>query len=788
MSPQPRYHGPALLLALSVCAGAVLGCAGLPRIDPTGERVFIWPSHQPVVATAPIVGNPEVPPVFTDYVFPQPAIAPVPTVVPSAPAVAQTLPTVPQDTLSITPQRMLALVGSEVLLKAVFCTSEQYMLTDARVDWMIARQGAGAFVSLGGRGWLRDPLLPWNQPLKLDNQYATGYTATVPLTLSRGTPTPLDDIKIEPGEAWATITSPVEGTTHVTAVAPEIAAWTNRRATATIYWLDVQWTFPSPTITASGSQVLTTTVRRQTDGTPLAGWTVRYQVAEGGAALPNAAADQSVEVTTDANGQASIDVTPTGDSGNTTRIAVQLVRPAGYGSLDSPRLIVANGATTIHWSDGSTPYLPPADPLGAPAAAAPLSNFEPSPPSQTYPSFEPSQSSAPPQTSAGPPILDIEIYEADVDPNVPKMVGGQARFEVVIKNRGESAATDIVLIDRFDEGLGHLSDPNRDLEIKNSVFGDVAAGESRSTFLSFDLLRSGRQCHTVLVESAEGEKADARACIQVQGQPVRSQPSMDVRKAGPPQAAVDEVVRFTVTITNTGDVPLTDLEITDEYAPELRASPLDDQYQPITQGDNRDRFLWRLPQLGVGSAKTFEIDCVGQAPATGACSTVQVTADTGDPSGAISSSAQHCLDIITNPDVVPGSGNAGGGGLQLDIIPLFPAELLAGTRADYQVVVHNKASTSEEQVQLRLIFPRELVPDVDNIESNVALPARSVVNGQLNEVHFDILALLGPDERLVFKIPVNASEAGVRNVVAELSSRNVTQPLRKMQPVTILSN
>ena len=134
-------------MALAVCALVAGGCAGLPRIDPTGERVFVWPSNQ-APAVAPTIGNVQAPPVYTDPIFPQPSLVPTPGY-PSF-----TTPQVPQDTLTISPQRVLAPVGTEVLLKTGLCTRDHYLLTSARIDWMIARESAGEFISIGGRGLL----------------------------------------------------------------------------------------------------------------------------------------------------------------------------------------------------------------------------------------------------------------------------------------------------------------------------------------------------------------------------------------------------------------------------------------------------------------------------------------------------------------------------------------------------------------------------------------------------------------------------------------------------------
>ena len=126
------------------------------------------------------------------------------------------------------------------------------------------------------------------------------------MVLNRGTADPSDDVQLRDGEAWISVTSPTEGTSLVTAMAPVVEAWNRRKATATIYWIDAQWIFPPPTSAATGtSQTLTTTVTRRTDGTPIAGWQVRYEILDRGAAgfAPDGA--EAVEVTTNELGQAS---------------------------------------------------------------------------------------------------------------------------------------------------------------------------------------------------------------------------------------------------------------------------------------------------------------------------------------------------------------------------------------------------------------------------------------------------------------------------------------------------
>ena len=166
-SPSLRRISPALFVLSALCVG---GCAGLPRIDPSGERFLVFPDNDAAV-TAPGLpapaGNLVAPPVVGSGGNSACPLCPFgngglgncglgesclgslralgsacpldgscrdfdlfgarsPTAPPPGPAVATPLAatapraTLPDadETLSVTPERILAPVGSEVVLKA----------------------------------------------------------------------------------------------------------------------------------------------------------------------------------------------------------------------------------------------------------------------------------------------------------------------------------------------------------------------------------------------------------------------------------------------------------------------------------------------------------------------------------------------------------------------------------------------------------------------------------------------------------------------------------------------
>ncbi len=779
-----------LLTALAIAMSGFAGCAGLrcPRIDPSGERLFVCSRDQvpPVAASA----NPVAPPVYTDPVFPQPALAG------ASPQVGGVVPPVPQDRLRITPQRVLAPVGSEVILRAGLCTRENYLLTDSKIEWLLARDEAGEFVELGGRGWCKDPWLPWNKPRKIDNQYAIGYTAKVPLSITRGTANTTDDVEVQPGEAWASVTSPVEGVSHVTAVAPEIVEWANRRAVATIYWVDVQWTFPPSAVTAGGGQVLTTTVLRQTDGTPLEGWVVRYQVADGAGALRGNQEGQVVEVRTDAEGRASIDVTPTGSAGSTTRINAQLVRPAGFGGSSAPQLDIASGSTLISWTDGD--YVPPPDDLGD---VVPPSDFPPG--GSTTPIQPPTYQ--PPTNNVMPPVvpdraqigprLEVEILD---DPGSQIQVGGTARFEFVLRNTGDTAATGIILRDEFDLGLTNVGDSlgQNTIQTNPGTIPDIAAGSSYSLFQTFGVQKPGRLCQNVTVTYNGTSPATARYCIDVPQPQVQRQGRLLVTKQGPVSANVNQTATFTLSVRNVGDAPLLNVEVVDSYDAELQAQPISGA--ELFNGNLR----WRIPRIEPNDTWQQRITCLCRAAKSQVCGTVLVTADTGTPVPALTSSDTHCLDILAppanvTPNVVPpqeddqplvvpptdgAAAQVNPNGLSMEIV-LFSNPVTAGTGTRFQITLKNNATVVDQQVRLSVQFPAELRPDVAAFQQDNNLRAQLNNNGELQ---IDPIRTLRNDEKLDLRFRCNVLQPGVRNIVARLQSNNMPEPIQVSKEIRIL--
>ena len=91
-----------------------------------------------------------------------------------------------------------------------------------------------------------------------------------------------DDKFVLRGQGWITLTSPVEGTSHVTVVAPEVYGWDARTKSATVHFVDAVVQYPPPAINPAGTKhTFTTTVMRYSNQSPCENWRVRYEIVDG---------------------------------------------------------------------------------------------------------------------------------------------------------------------------------------------------------------------------------------------------------------------------------------------------------------------------------------------------------------------------------------------------------------------------------------------------------------------------------------------------------------------------
>lgn len=473
----------------------------------------------------------------------------------------------PPPGLSIAPNQVIAPVGSEVVMLASIHNQDGRPAGNQQVEWILAPNGVGYFMARGntGHNW---HCFPSSLPKKVANDYALANTSNRLVTITRGTPTPLDDVPVALGQAWISVSSPTEGTSYVTAFAPNVQSWDQHQRTGVVHWVDAQWNPPPAAVNPVGTRhTLVTSVSRQTDGTPIAGWQVRYEILSGPPAAFGEGGAQAVDVTTNDLGQAVTEIIQTQPTPGTNQISVRLVRPVNSARGDERPLTIGSATTQKTWTSPEIAVRvvgPSQASLGATASfQVQVSNpgdlpargvvvTVPTPHGLTY------LSSTPPVTPVGSQLefnlLDIAAKQsqtiaidyridgpgqAQVCANVRTaeglsaqdcvttaltaptlavqiigpdrgVVGQNLDFEVVVSNAGAAPATKLVIIDTYDPGLQH--------EIQGKIekdLGDLGPGQSRRVGIRFRAATVGRQCHTVEIVGEGGARATAQACVDI---------------------------------------------------------------------------------------------------------------------------------------------------------------------------------------------------------------------------------------------------------------------------------
>ena len=504
----------------------ISGCSQLriPRIDPTGQRLFLpAPAYTTIEPGLPFRGSfrfsepayrtppnpPPCPPGMlagTPSTATAPAIETTPVSLSNMPPLRTAYrPEVPPagshpnaTRLVIAPHGVVALVGKPKLLKASLYSPDGTRLAGQPVEWILSQESVGHFVAVSEEGRFDGRRPRPNTPRKLSNDYALGRTASS-ARLSAGRNPGV-------GEAWLSLISAREGISRVTVYAKGAAAENVATQTATVHWVDAKWAFPATVTGHPGEPVeLSTTVLRASNKTPAAGMIIRYEIVSGPAASFAPAGQRVVEVPADLQGVARVQIVPRHREPGETQVAVQVIQPPSNHSDYSP-IVLGQGTTSVRWS--------------MPALALRVT---------------------------GPDRFDVD---------------STMTVHVDVTNSGDLTAKNVVVSDVIPDGVSFLnSDPPA------QVFGDrvqwalgpLAPGTSR--FIEFNCRadRAGDYQHHLQARSSDGASAEEHVAARV------TPNALELHVNGPEAARVGDQVQFRIIARNVGNQPLTNVVVRDVF-------------------------------------------------------------------------------------------------------------------------------------------------------------------------------------------------------------------------------
>ena len=751
------------LAALSLLA---TGCQHfrVPTFDPTGERIFSTTEPMQLATLSDSRCNPSLPrclkPAWQEGVTPPPCPEPPPPPPPGAkaPGVARSsvLPRPVQKgipgKLMLSPGRLIAPVGSEVVLMGGLCGQDGYLVTGQKVEWNLSQDSAGQFVDFNDRDTL------WHSSKKLSADFAITTTSTRSEVLTRGTPSVTDDIVQQKGQCWVSVSSASEGTSYITAVAPEGATWPQRRQSATIYWIDCQWSFPNPVAIPAGQVYpLSTHLTRTATKAPVVGWIIRYEVLDGSAVFAPGNTGV-IEVRTDDNGFGAATLQPTATQAGVTQVHIEVIRPADPNS-DAPRTKMGEGYTSITWSapglaiqafgpatgaiDSVLVYrVEVSNPGDIVARGITVTDVLPpnlqfvssNPPAQingeraqwTIGDLNPKNTQAVEinvravaggacrnsfQAVSADPLLrrddsvDTQIAEPalriDVIGPQTAAVGEEVKFGIEITNTSSRPLENILVSDRFDAGLEHEGGMRSPLD---KTIPRLEPNQIDQFAVSFIVRGTGQICHVIEATAPGGHYAQRQVCITASQASVVTQPDMSVNKIGPQAASVGQNVQFTTVVTNTGNVPLTNVRVDDAYPAGLVPKEASKDHDPAAFAAT-GRLVWVIPKLNVGEVKQFEVLCSCSQPVASATSRATVTCDQGITKMGDATIAIRAAE--GGATIVPGAPVTPEGQLKLRIVELGDP-IRVGEATNYELQIENDRTVSDYNVVLRVELPEGL--------------------------------------------------------------------------------
>lgn len=803
--------------------GPQAGCTSLPRIDPTGQQILVPGGPPPTTFAPPAILGPAPPGAVAQPApglpwQPAPGALGQPAALAAGPLAHIAAPASRRITqlpgratfrntsgVAVFPCNVVAPVGSEVVMLSAVCGSDGFLRAHERVEWSLAPGGVGQFVALGEKeacDWLFD-CHTW--PGKVTNTYAIGMTSGRRLLLTRGTPAAVDDVEVLKGQAWLTITSPIEGVSHVTAHAPSAYTWQARQQTATIRWVDAEFALPPATATRAGSsQFLTTTVTRYSNHRPVAGWRVRYEIVDGPPArfLPDGA--QVVEVDTDDGGQATAELAQLDPQPGANTVRVEVIRPLNAALGETERLVATSGTTIQTWtapdlalditgpsqqtaggefsyridvkndSDltarevivalplaGGVAYAganPPAE-QGAAGLQWRLGDLQGGEGRTIDVGIRGSQAGVfnacasvrstdgrAAQDCVATTLVAPTLQLAVVGPETAD-VGDKVEFDITVTNTGGQVERNLTLVNRFPQELRHASG---EIPIEFDL-GTLQPGQTRQAGVVLEVVEEGRHCNVVEIRRGNSLLASDEACVTVgQAEPAGGGVALRVVKTAKAKTAtVGEKVEFTIEIANTGTTPLTGVRVIDRYDDALEASFATKGHESLEYD-----LAWTFDRLGAGRTMELKVVCNCLQPGR-ACNRVTVTTAEGERQAS-----EACVEIAEKA-----------AGLSVGITELHEPIAVGGQSGEYVISVANNSDASDTNAIVSVILSQELEPDLENAPPN----PRASVKGR--KITFAKIAEIRPGDVLRFRVfakPVRAGDALVRVEVASDSAETVS--------------
>lgn len=333
-------------------------------------------------------------------------------------------------------------------------------------------------------------------------------------------------------------------------------------------------------------------------------------------------------------------------------------------------------------------------------------------------------------TSVGVPELAI----TKTTPDEQVLLGAGVPWNITVTNTGNFCAYDVVVTDTLPSGVSHDSGQSE----LTTELGTLAPGESRDISVNTEATATGEHCNVALVESSNAGSAEDDACVNV------VEAGLDVVKEGTPMQFVNKEASYEITVTNTGDVPLSDVVVTDTVPSENRLLEA-----PGAQVDGNTA-TWTT-SLNGGESKSFELTVLGLSEGTYCNQVSAASAEYG-----LSGSEEACTEWRGYP------------ALLIEVIDTEDP-LLVGEQTTYVIQITNQGTAPDTNIALDVELPEQMKV------VSAAGDSQGTISGK--KVSFAAYPVLDAKEIIEFRVVAEAVSEGDARFKAQMESELLKTPV-----------
>ncbi len=333
-------------------------------------------------------------------------------------------------------------------------------------------------------------------------------------------------------------------------------------------------------------------------------------------------------------------------------------------------------------------------------------------------------------TQVGAPELAI----VKTTPNEQVLLGAGVPWNITVSNVGNFCAYDVVLTDTLPAGVAHESG-NSTLA---TDLGTLAPGESRDVTINTTASATGEHCNTAVASSSNAASVQDDACVVI------VEAGIEVVKEGTPMQFVGKKASYTITAKNTGDVPLTDVVVTDTV-------PSQNKLLTASGAQVDGNTATWTTSLGAGESKSFDVTVLGLQGGT-YCN--QVSASSAQY--GLSGNDEACTEWRGYP------------ALLIEVIDTEDP-LLVGEQTTYVIQITNQGTAQDTNVGLEVQLPSQLKV------ISAAGDTQGTISG--NNVSFAPYPVLKAKQIIEFRVVAEAVAEGDARFKAQMKSDLLKSPV-----------